>query len=301
MSLFRETIANWEDWGRVYQSIPAFEELAREIYRREGLAFAPLGPLTPGTNAVFRVGNTVAKIFFPAESGLDPLPDFTNESAVCRFLSSKGVPTPKLLACGELSDRYKFYYILTEFVPGREAGNFLVSASAVQRTNFVRSLKEMLCKLNVPADDLLPAVDLRREAMNNPRLAQLSPGLQAELRKRAELADLSRPVLVHGDLTGENLLVQDDGRVVVIDCADAHLAPAWYEYGPIVCELFRCDPALTALFAGEDRNGFLSDLLDSIALHDFGPDLLRESAKRAGRPLFMTFREVKDFFANLLF
>lgn len=301
MSLFRETITNWEDWGRVYQSIPAFEELAREIYRREGLPFAALQHLTPGTNAVFRAGNTVAKIFFPKESGLDPFPDFTNESAVCRFLSAQGVPTPKVLACGEIKDRYQFYYIVTEFVPGVEAGGFLAKASAEERERFVQQLKEILCKLNAPAPGLLPALDLRRQAMENPRLAQLSPGLQAELRCRAKQADLSRPVLVHGDLTGENLLVQEDGRVVVIDCADAHLAPAWYEYGPVICELFRCDPALTAAFAGEDKERFLSDLLDSIALHDFGPDLLRESAKRAGRPLFETFGEVGDFFTSLLF
>lgn len=301
MSLFQETISDWQGWGRVYQSIPAFEDLAREIYRREGLPFAPLQHLTPGTNAVFRVGNTVAKIFFPAESGLDPRIDFTNESTVCRFLSSKSVPTPKVLACGELEDKYRFYYILTEFVPGREAGDFLAATSIAERERFVHALKEMLCKLNVPAPGLLPAVDLRRQAMENSRLAQLSPRLQSELRCRAEQADLSSPVLVHGDLTGENLLVQDDGRVVVIDCADAHLAPVWYEYAPIVCELFRCNPAMTVLFAGEDKEGFLSDLLNSLALHDFGPDLLRESAKRAGRPLFETFGEVKEFFADLLF
>lgn len=301
MSFFQETISDWKDWGRVYQSIPAFTELVREIYRREGLPFFPLQNLTPGTNAVFRVGGTVAKVFFPVESGLDPVPDFTNESAVCRFLTSQGVPTPRVLACGSVEDRYRFYYILTEFVPGTEAGGFLASASDAEKSNFVQELNYILCKLNVPAADLLPPVDLRRQATENPRLAQLSPALRTELKRRAEQADLSCPVLVHGDLTGENLLVQENGRVVVIDCADAHLAPKWYEYGPIVCELFRCDPALTAQFAGEDKERFLSALLDSLAVHDFGPDLLRESAKRAGRPVFQTFKEVQDFFTSLLF
>lgn len=301
MSLFNETITNWQDWGRVYQSIPVFSELVREIYRREGLPFSPLQSLTPGTNAVFRVGNTVAKVFFPAESGLDPVPDFTNESAVCRFLTAQGVPTPRLLACGRVEDRYQFYYILTEFVPGVEAGDFLASASGAEKERFVRELKEILCKLNVPVQGLIAPIDLRRQAMENPRLAGLPPALQAELKQRAEQVDLSRPVLVHGDLTGENLLVQDDGQVVVIDCADAHLAPSWYEYGSIVCELFRCDPGLTAQFAGEDKTGFLSALLDSLAVHDFGPDLLRESTKRAGRPGFQTMEEVRGFFAGLLF
>ena len=52
--LFSETIQNWDDWGRVFQSIPAFTPLVREIFRREGLPFAPLQNLTPGTNGVFR-------------------------------------------------------------------------------------------------------------------------------------------------------------------------------------------------------------------------------------------------------
>lgn len=35
--LFTETVENWKDWGRVFQSIPAFTPLAEEICRREGL------------------------------------------------------------------------------------------------------------------------------------------------------------------------------------------------------------------------------------------------------------------------
>ena len=75
---FHERISCWDDWGRVYQSKEAFSPLVEEIYRREKLPFAPLQNLTPGTNAVFRVGNTVAKVFFPRESGLDHTPDYQN-------------------------------------------------------------------------------------------------------------------------------------------------------------------------------------------------------------------------------
>lgn len=301
MSCFTETIQNWEDWGRVYQSIPAFTALTREIYRREGLPFAPLQALTPGTNAVFRVGGTVAKIFFPAESGADPIPDFTSETAVCRRLAEWGVPTPRLLASGVIRDKYEFRYILTEFVPGQEAGDFLATASSARRKRFVRELQNILCKLNRPAEGLLSPADLLGQALENPRLVHLPPALREELRQRAARSDLSRPVLVHGDLTGENLLVQDSGRIVVIDCADARLAPSWYEYGPIVCELFRCDPELTLLFAGADWERFLEALLDSLALHDFGPDLLRAAAKRLDRPMFQTLREARECFASLLF
>ena len=96
--LFAHTIQSWEDWADVYQSIPAFTPLIQEIFRREGLPFSPLSPLTPGTNAVFRSGELVVKVFFPRESGLDPEGDFQNEGAVCRLLTQRQVPVPQLLA-----------------------------------------------------------------------------------------------------------------------------------------------------------------------------------------------------------
>ena len=58
-ALFTEAVESWRDWGRVYQSIPAFTPLAKEIFRREGLPWQPLSPLTPGTNGVFRSGELV--------------------------------------------------------------------------------------------------------------------------------------------------------------------------------------------------------------------------------------------------
>ena len=304
-NLFRETISNWEDWGRVYQSIPAFSPLAEEIYRRENLPFSPLRHLTPGTNAVFRAGDTVIKIFFPKESGLDPAPDFQNESAVCGYLTEQGISTPRLLAQGRIEDAYTFFYLITEYTEGQEAGEFLSAASPEEKRRFVRELKEILGALNRPAAGVIPPIDLAQRAAENPRLSRVPPTLAEELRRRAQKLDLSQRVLVHGDLTGENLLVtaQKPGkardlagfrRLIVIDCADACLAPAWYELGPIVFELFRCDPLLLREFAEGERD-FAERVLDSVCLHDFGADLLRTAAEREGIPCFSDLAEVKYY------
>lgn len=293
--LFHETIENWNDWGRVFQSIPAFSPLVREIYRRENLPWEPLQSLTPGTNAVFRVGNTVAKVFFPKESGLDPFPDFHNESAVCGWLTEKSIPTPRLLAQGKLRDKYEFHYIITEYCQGTEAGDWLQTAPPPRKAAFVRQLKDILCKLNIPADGLIAPVDLLKRAAENPRLSELPAALAEDLRNRARSLDLSQKVLVHGDLTGENLLVDEQGTVMVIDCADACLAPAWYELGPVVFELFRCDPVLLRAFAGNSRETLVERTLDAVSLHDFGADLLREAARRAGIPMFGRLSDVKKF------
>lgn len=297
---FHETIQNWDDWGRMFQSIPAFSALAEEIYRRAGIPFSPLSPLTPGTNAVFRCGQTVVKIFFPKESGLDPLPDFTSETAVCGFLSARDVPTPRLLSHGHVDDKYRFFYILTEFCEGEEAGEYLSHAAPEEKISFARKVKKLTGKINVPAAGLLPEVDIKQRALENTRLKALPEKLQNDMRSRAAALDVSDRVLVHGDLTGENLLVDEAGDPVVIDCADACLAPAWYELGPIVFELFRCDGRMLKEFAGPDRAAFLERVLDAVCIHDFGAYLLREAARREGMPLFPDLAAVRNFLSGKL-
>lgn len=76
--LFNRTITNWDDWARVYQSIPAFESIVQEILVREQLPIFKIEHLTPGTNAVFRAGDIVVKIYAPAESGMDQVVDHYN-------------------------------------------------------------------------------------------------------------------------------------------------------------------------------------------------------------------------------
>jgi len=298
--LFHEAIANWDDWGRVFQSLDAFTPLAREIFRREGLPFAPLSRLTPGTNGVFRSGPYVVKIFFPKESGLDPRRDFENEAAVCGRLTEWGIATPPLVARGMVADKYGFYYIITEFFPGKEAGPWLSGASPQKQADFVRQLKGLLAGLNRPAEGLIPPVDLLGRAVANPRLQALPPALREEMRTRVHSLDLSRPVLVHGDLTGENLLVGRDGKLMLLDCADACLAPAWYELAPIVFELFQCQGGLLRLFAGGDKAAFIERALDAVCLHDFGAHMLRDAPLREGLPPFTNLEDVRAFLLQRL-
>lgn len=46
--LFTRTILNWTDWGHIFQDINVWRPLIESIYAREHL--------TPGTNAVFKMG-----------------------------------------------------------------------------------------------------------------------------------------------------------------------------------------------------------------------------------------------------
>ena len=55
MDRFTATIDGWTSWGRVFQSIEAFEPLIRHILSQHALPIAEIEHCTPGTNAVFKV------------------------------------------------------------------------------------------------------------------------------------------------------------------------------------------------------------------------------------------------------
>ena len=113
MSLFTEQLNNWDDWGKVFHSIPAFKSLVEYIFNKESLLIAEIENLKPGTNAVFKVGEYVIKIFAP--QGLDD--GFGTNVDVelfgMKLANVRGVPAPKLIADGVVEDKYDFRYILT--------------------------------------------------------------------------------------------------------------------------------------------------------------------------------------------
>lgn len=203
------------------------------------------------------------------------------------------MPTPPVLAHGCLQDKYRFYYIATRYSPGKEAGPWLRDAAPAQQAAFVERLRQLLPQLHRPTQ-ALPRRDLRQEARVNFRLEKLAPSLREEVLARLEGLPLEPAVLTHGDLTGENLLVQEDGSFVVIDWADAHLAPAWYELGPLAFELLAGEGRLWRQLAAGAEELFVERLLDCLCLHDFGPDFLTNLAHRQGRAGFRSLGEVRQ-------
>lgn len=301
--LFEKEIYNWKSWGEVFQDKEAFSPLAMDILQSEGLPALPLENLSPGTNAVFRSGDVVLKIYVPAESGYDSLPDWLNEIAVMKRAMELGVSAPKLLASGEKQDRYLFRYIVMDHCPGEEAGDAFAKMSSDEKTVFAGKIRETLCLLNRPVCGIA-AKDLKKQAAENERFDCLHPHLVQEIKQHAASLSLDEEyVLVHGDCTGENVLVNNTAPML-IDFADCTLAPAWYEYPAAVFELFRCDPDAVRAFRGEtDEETFLKRLVDGLCIHQFGGFILHDFFLREGYALDEVFslRQLEALLRRRLF
>ena len=272
MTYFTHTLCGWPSWGAVFQSIEAFTPLIQAIYLREGLPFAPLQRLTPGTNAVFAVGDTIAKVYAPRASGQDMTADYRAEHFGLERAAKLGIPAPRLLAAGCLSDAYDFYYLVLSRESGQAWGDVRDGWNPAERARRARQVRAVTDRLDTPAQPFRDADTLQR-ALACPRWAPYAPAFQEERQAYLRQRGLRDPVYVHGDLTCENLLVRPDG-LVVLDFADACLAPRAYEWAVLACDLFQFQPDLLRGYFGPRPQAVAEDLLYGLLLHDFGGGLI---------------------------
>lgn len=272
--LFNRTIANWDDWARVYQSIPAFENVVQEILVREQLPICKIEHLTPGTNAVFKVGDIVVKIYAPAESGMDQTVDRHTEIFVTRFVSTLGVPVPTILAEGVIYDKYAFAYIVMPYIAGDELDVALQKADASTQYKLGRQLRNVTGKLHVPCEPFND-IDVIHTPNRSDRWQSYPHLFNVQRREYIDRHNYGDYVLVHGDLCGGNVLVTD--TLMPIDYADAVLAPICYEHSLVFFEYQAYPHFLKGYFAEAEPLELAQDVFNGILIHDFGGDIVRHA------------------------
>lgn len=214
--LFSHIIDGKASWSILYRSIEAFAPLAEYILERHGLPRAELETLAPGTNAVFGAGGYVFKIFAPDESGFGVARDFYIELGGLTRAERLEIAVPSPVASGEVRDRYLFRYIVMRRVSGTPVCELADSISVAHKRRLGQSMRDITTRLNTPCEpDALPnALDCAEE------LSGFDAMPYTFRRERSELLcyyKSSPLVYVHGDLTGENVLVDRDGGYYMID------------------------------------------------------------------------------------
>jgi len=283
--LFSKEITGWDSWGNVFCDLEAFSPLTDAIFEKEKLVAGPLTALTPGTNAVFRAEEYVIKVFAPAESGIGS-DDYPVELKAHWSAAKNGVRVPAIVAHGEIQDRYLFRYLIMRYIHGTKAGEAFPTFSKEQKRKFVDQMLFLLEKLHKPTGTVLPPIDVIGRAVNNSRLHNLPPRLAEDMRARASSVCIEGAVLVHGDITGENVLICPDGEAVLIDFADSLFAPPLYELAPLAFDLFKLDrDCMDVLIGDQPMDTWLESLMSSIAVHDFGANIVLDYAKRNDLPI----------------
>ena len=273
--LFTRNISNWDDWGKVYQDIAAWRPLIRHIYAREHLPFTEITYLTPGSNAVFHVGDTVVKIFAPRESGIDSTTDVETEAFAMRRATVLGLSVPKCIVCDTLEDKYRFSYMIMEYVPGKEFTEIAGGLSREEKIALGRNLRRVLDKMNTPCESF-NGIDVVHDKGRYKRWEKYATAFQSERISYIRSRSYGEEVFVHGDLCGDNILFGENGEMVIIDFADAVLAPVIYEHAHIACELFEFDrDYLTGFFGAYDIEWLTNLCFEGLLLHDFGGDIIK--------------------------
>ena len=273
--LFETEIRNLDDWGKHFQNPALFERLTAEILTRHGLPTGTLERTTPGSHAVFRVGNGIVKIFAPEPVGWNCEEDFLTERFSMSRAKELGVLCPELLAWGRIRDRYEFRYLVMEFAEGTGFGKASLTEEEKRRVG--AELRRDCDRMNTPCPPF-NSHDVLSEAETEEKWSAFPESFRAERQEFLNGTPFGSLVYVHGDLHEDNVILNPDGRVVLLDFADSVLAPVEYEYAALIPGLFHYERAfLDGFFEAWNPEELADILLRGLMLHRYGAPIIHDS------------------------
>ncbi len=277
--LFTRRINDWKDWSGIFTDAEAFYPLAEAIFMEAGIPFSGLTGLVPGTNAVFRSGDYVIKIFAPPESGITGLNDGEREIRLMEAAGRKGISVPKVISRGSVNDLYDFNYYIMSYIEGTMLGDLFDAEKSMDR-GIIRELHDLVLTLRQIGFEERDRLDPVRAAVMNERLDLLSIELRKDILLGAAEHLSEEYVCCHGDLTGENIIVGKNG-ISLLDFGDAIAAPRYYEYPSLFIEGLRADrDACRYMVSLLGEKDILRDITSAICLHEFAPDLLKTLCRK---------------------
>jgi fructosamine-3-kinase len=268
--LFSYEIKDWNSWSQVFCSIYEFTPVIMKIFESECLPYTTLENCRPGTNSVFKIGNCIIKIFVPSESGEDSLPDYNAELFAIERSNRLGVSVPKLLAKGEIHDRYLFRYLIMEYIDGGLLCDVKNMLNDEQKHDVGRQLRHIVNTWGTKCESF-NGIDAISKGLQNKRWRDAPTELKRARRETLEDLRHEPNVFVHGDLTGDNLILNKANNLVVLDFADSQSAPSIFENMPIICDAFDFDRDFLQGYFGNVPDEELALICTSAILcHEFG-------------------------------
>jgi len=251
--------------------------LINAIFLKHELEIGEIENLTPGTNAVFRINDKVIKIFAPIESGYSTDDDYFIELSALKHANDVRITAPLLVCTGSIDDRYLFRYIIMDFIHGQDAEHKLELYNTIQKSNFAHKLNKITEKLNAKVtQSKIPLFDLN-SCLESSRWGEFSDSFCKDRNAFIRSKTFSDFVYTHGDLTGENMIIDDNDDIYIIDFADSRIAPHYYEWPPIIFALFGCNPTMMEAYFGDFHNDeFYKMVTLSLVIHEFGSNILQQ-------------------------
>jgi aminoglycoside phosphotransferase (APT) family kinase protein len=274
--LFHSDIHDWPSWGKVFQSIEAFEPLIKHIFRLHNLPFSTISKLKAGTNAVFKVGAYVIKIFAPKESGMDTDYDYKTEQFGMERAMRLNISIPKVLASGQINDKYVFKYYIMEYIDGSPFDELEKSFTDKEKYEFAGQLRVITDKLNTPCESF-NNINVFEQARASKYWVAMPESFQKQRLEYLENIEPEPLVYVHGDLHADNILIDKAKKLYIIDFADALLAPHKYELAALT-GLFEFEkPYMEAYFSTYDPAELAKQFFEGILLHRYGFSIIKST------------------------
>lgn len=274
--LFNHEICNLQDWSKLFQDRSVFQPLVEHIFRQHGIAFCGLDNCTPGSNAVFRAGGYIVKIFAPSESGIGGEGEFITEKFGLEHANRLSISAPRLFGSGVVSDKYIFRYLILEYIEGESLADLSGSLSENERFRIGKSLREIVDRMDIPCERFNRHTLFGESAENR---WKVFPGsFQRERKEYLEKHEEKKTVFVHGDLNPDNIIITADKKIHIIDFADALLAPVELELAGIICDGFKFDTAYLDGFMGKyDKHELAERLVCGLLMHDYGVNIIHDN------------------------
>jgi len=256
--LFNEIITDRGSFDRYRNSTETFMPLIKYIYEINNIKLGEVFATPQSSDAVFRIGDTVIKIFQPPEANMGSGDrEYITEVKVMEHARNAGILVPDMIGNGTVYDEpYTFNYTVMNYIKGISANEALLNYNNAEKVDFAFKLKEIMTKFNVPNPDLpIPRFD-EPGRINNIFWSRLPESFKEDRMRYIKNTVFPELVICKGDTGGQNIIIDGKGRLFLIDFAESNHAPYYYDL-----PLLYSEPVLMEAYYGDYKNEDFYDMV----------------------------------------